>query len=305
MKVLQRMNTSVDCGYLRFGRFDIALTFCGNVLENHILEITMKFFLRKITVAEFTSSTAGIKGLEDLQWSESEWSEFKRKFIAAGTLWHKRFCLVPPDSADEFSIKDGSYFLRRTYMPNIECHFKPVLVEKEGDQHWTVKVTKVKKGDSSFPSETGPFGSDLSSDDGESNARSHYNPKTLEGFTLTQIAAAHEIGHMLGQPHVGQLKNTAACVRALKLEADNKPPEGEDARYFIGGANASVCYGWTGNTSDVNVAQNIMGLGLRVEEINAVSWRNSVAQVMWDRKELPSDWKTISGAYRNPRLISG
>jgi hypothetical protein len=302
MKVLERVNVAVDCGFIRSGRFDISLKFCGSVLDNHILELTMKFFLRKITVSEFASNTAGIKELEDLQWSESEWSEFKRKFLVSGGLWHKRFCLVPPKAADDFSIKDGWIGIRKTYMPNIECHFKPVLVEKEGDQHWTVKVTKVKKVDRSFPSETGIGGSELSSNDNEPIASAR-RTKT-KGFTTTQIGAAHEIGHMLGQPHVGQLKNTAACVRALKFNREDKTPDGEDASYFIGGSNASVCYGLTGNADDIPIAQNIMGLGLNVEETNAISWRNSVATVMWGRRELPSDWETVLGSYKSPRLIS-
>jgi len=286
---------------MRSGRFDIRLKFCGSALDNHILELTMRFYLRQITVSEFVSSTAGIKELEELQWTEAEWAEFRRKFKLTCDFWHRRFCLVPPRSADEFSISDGPIFVSRKYMPNIECHFIYDLVGKAEDAHWPVKVTKAKKGDQSFPSETGPLqGADLSSNDTDPPDK----PRKLAGLSVMQIVAAHEIGHMLGQPHVGQIKNTAACVRALKIERDGAPPpDGEDGRYFIGGAGASVCYGWSGNASDLPIAQNIMGLGMSVDGDNAISWRNALAKVVWDRSELPDGWTTVVGAYRNPRLL--
>jgi hypothetical protein len=42
-------------------------------------------------------------------------------------------------------------------------------------------------------------------------------------------------------------------------------------------------------------SENIMGMGSAIHDINAISWQNTVAQLIWGTKELPAGWGVFMG----------
>ena len=78
---------------------------------------------------------------------------------------------------------------------------------------------------------------------------------------------AHEIGHAIGLPHIGQSRNLAQCGLAIvlgqTLHANAIPA------LYKGGSNADVCYGTRSTAGDIN---NIMGAGSTFSQENARPW---------------------------------
>src|SRR5262249_55628333 len=109
---------------------------------------------------------------------------------------------------------------------------------------------------------------------------------------------AHEIGHAIGLDHIGVLKHTKKCDLAMKFSKEKKDPK-EIGFELRKGKNAKVCYGQYEHDA-VSLAENIMGLGYKFEEVNASPWTRRLAT---HTNTLASDWR-ISLAHLNPQPIN-
>ena len=75
-----------------------------------------------------------------------------------------------------------------------------------------------------------------------------------------QITVCHEVGHLLGMPHVGEWKKSTKCMAELAKDPNN-------------GGNKRPCY--EGN--DTYDRLNIMGLGMNLAYWNAAPWTHRVS----------------------------
>lgn len=293
-KVYDRHAVSIDCGSPHSGHFGARLDLCGTGVENHVLLLTMRLYLKQVTTIDnWVSVPAGVD-VERFKWSVAEWSEYQRKLKACGAFWHRRFCLVPPPDAGEFKYSGG--FFQGSYMPNIECHFELEFCGAN-ERHWEVRVLKAADG-AREETATGIGSAELDSTDADSV------PRTVrDGSVILQTAAAHEIGHMLGQPHAGALLKSNDCMRAIKLAMTQAGANAPVASYLLNSHNASACYGLVDGKLVPGVAENVMGLGMAVTEVNAISWQNTVATLVWGTPSLPSGWKTVMRSYVGPTRL--
>lgn len=288
-------NGAVGCGSPQSGNFETTLDLCGNGVDNHVLLIKLRLHLIQVTTIDNWKIIPKGFNAEPFRWSVPEWTEFQSKLKSWATFWHKRFVLVPPDDAKEFSYGSWSPF-KPTYMPNVECHFE-LEFTGSSDRHWEVKV--LKSGEKIIEdANTGKGSVELDSKDADPTLGVE-----RDGARLMQVAAVHELGHMLGQPHAGALLKTTDCLRAIQLNMRESPPDAPVASYLLNSHNASACYGLMNGRLVPGVAENVMGLGMTVTEVNAISWQNALAMVLWGKPSLPSGWKTLVRSYWGPRTL--
>jgi len=75
------------------------------------------------------------------------------------------------------------------------------------------------------------------------------------GAPIMHYTIAHEIGHAIGQPHIGVMRKTLLC--AIEMVKDS-----------FDGQNAPACYAG----DQPSLGKNVMGGGGAFSEDNAMSW---------------------------------
>jgi hypothetical protein len=282
--------------------YDSYLGKSSHPTQNHVLRLLLRVYLNPVN--KRTANDANKHSFPLKDWTSSGWEKFTKEFEKQSRLWNHRFWLIPPKhfSVVDFSI--GRKFVR----PNIECYLATELVDSPGKAHrkidvFNIDVDEVHRRDSVDDDNPrlGKFRSDahhLNSGDTRTGERTYEDAEGSEYTVKHHYTIAHEVGHALGLKHIGNLKHTERCDMAMKFEKEKRDPKTIDSP-FRGGLNAKVCYGELDN-ENVGIAENIMGVGYKFEEVNASPWTSRLVK---HTNTLTSDWK-ISLVHINPQPIS-
>jgi hypothetical protein len=196
------------------------------------------------------------------EWTMPEWGNFTNAAKKQANRWDSKFWLVPPDEFRFFDVIDQRGSKTR---PNVKCAFTLEVTPFANGAHRTIDVVNLvgreffRADDFTYKSDTSPK-SDISLDQKGAPIETH------------QETIAHETGHALGLPHIGQLLNTPNCGVAIAI-AQN--PWIIAPKNFEGGEGANVCYGY-GSTADA--INNIMGSGMQFTPEDAQPWLNRLPE---------------------------
>lgn len=186
--------------------------------------------------------------------------------------WNRKLWIELPEDFDGINrSKQGN-----EYRPYLCCMLRIEVIPSwagfgYGDHH-EIDAIRIADGASGHGSNTEQW--------------DHHDVSTISrqrlGHEVSQVIGAHEMGHLIGLPHVGVTKGYDECS------------EGKNT-------NASVCYG--NNIAD---RRNIMGSGMRVDEKDAKPWLDRIEQHFPGRSV--SEFTVKAGDFRNalhPVKIAG
>ncbi len=190
------------------------------------------------------------------KWNSHDWLRFRTKIQRESSAhWSGKFWLVPPDSALSFMYVNQR---GETWRVNVECNLKIFLTTTKG--HTRARVAHLGQPSSSV----GRFNRAQ-----RSSFRSHsrlYNNTDLrpqsKGASGTQRTHVHEVGHAIGQPHIGQMTSNVGSALQCLYAALKDPQQG---------TNSDICYGAT--PSELN---NTMGAGEAMTVRNADPWKKRI-----------------------------
>jgi hypothetical protein len=229
---------------------DSALDF-SKVNETTNAELTIYL---KVWFEPLSSSVGKIKGLDGIEFEVLDWTpedDFPGwcRSVAASVqkTWDNKLLLTLPPRYDGLDWEGPSGVWR----PYVRCRFV-FLLGDPSYHHCRVKVAIVKdRADAAFRPHSRLWTRDLNLE--LLNSGQWYN--TLG--RIEQIGAAHEVGHLLGLPHIGKLTTVKNCTMST-------PP------------NEMVCYA----VEDPNpsLANNIMGVGMQVTEFNGRPWKQELCK---------------------------
>lgn len=201
------------------------------------------------------------------KWSDLAWQFFLGQLESqANQVWDRKlwftfnkFRLFTPEFQkvkNNFLITQDAKTFRGNismylYCRPITCRFKIQLVTERVNPHHDIDVFFVT------PTGTEPP-TNLSMGSTSSNMDFYdylFTEKT------NQSVMAHEVGHILGLPHIGVTTCNEDCIKAVI----SNPSEG---------GNANICYFAKGK--GVETINNIMGWGNVVDERNANPWQKAL-----------------------------
>jgi len=285
--------------------FDSYLGKSSHPTQNHVLKLFLRVYLNPISKRS-TATDANKRSFPIKDWTPRGWAKFTEQFEKQSRMWNNRFWLIPPKHFSIMDVRSGRNFLR----PNISCSLITELVDSEAKAHrkidvFNIDVDEVKRRDDK--DDNNPYLGKFRSDDGHLDStdvdtgRRTYEDADGEEYTVKHhYTIAHEIGHALGMHHIGNLKHTVKCELAMdfKRRKDAKQIDAKDIpSNFRGGVNAKVCYG---EHDGFGLAENIMGLGYKFEEVNALPWKKRLAV---HTNTQASDWRA-SLVPLHPQTIS-
>jgi hypothetical protein len=228
-------------------------------------------------------------------WNDAEFKAFQDDVKSqADRFWDKRFCLVNVDGNNSLDVEVAGDRVR----PNVDCRFEVVWANSPASAHQIINCFKLQPGKSiiSFTR-----GTDDGSGVGQFNntdtqvgmyqipeykepCRKPYGDPLAPGGIewrdeecpagAIQLGAVHEVGHLLGLPHVGTARRGHQCIQAMLKD----PKEGPNAR---------PCY----TEPTLADAKNIMGQGSEIAPWNAMPW---VTRLFQHTGIGPQAWKVMN-----------
>jgi hypothetical protein len=232
--------------------------------ENHTLTLALKVFLRPVSPPSLQLQLDhDLKPFVIEQWPPGELAAYKKLFEADAARWNNRFWLIPPAGYTGFDVKVGNRVMR----PNVYCHLYVAAMDDASNAHCTVDVVYLQKAFTNAlgkVTNTKPTGGTFRSNDRLLDS--------LDGIPY-QVHAKfrtipHEIGHMLGLPHIG--RDSPACAVAILLAT---APNAPFAGVLTGGHGSAACYVGTAPGN----ATNVMGGGSDFSKENAKPWLDRIA----------------------------
>lgn len=231
---------------LNLGKFDATLnTDACSEYDNAELTITLKLGFRQINPAgnaatgtynDYGSASGTPRAI--VKWSPGDWAVWKNNFCAsAQRFWHGKFWLVNGRGA--FGYKVGA----TDFIPNIWCRFELLGSDASaGTHHHVIDVVRLASSENWFGSHSTLYDS--------KDTLSVQKATDSAGKPIMQRAHVHEIGHVIGLPHVDVGK--VHCPTT-------------------GNTNAASCYGV--NDHDKN---SVMGSGMRLDPEHAKPWIEAI-----------------------------
>jgi hypothetical protein len=193
------------------------------------------------------------------------WPEVKRRALEqANATWNDKLWLVTPPGFDGLDWPAGRQKLR----PNVKCSLKVTEASGPADAHALVYVVPLKSVRPLFRSRFNLWGSF------DVQARL-LRPAQLHGETNQFVTVPHEVGHLLGLHHIGEVEKVGSCK----------------ARHFWSRPTAEDVYG-DNATAPAWVGRNVMGEGTLVHDVNATPWINRMAEHT-EGKTRPDDWRAM------------
>lgn len=262
-----------------------------NASGNLVLKITLRMFLNKVEPDKITepvfralAASRGItvppgttpggylstwnknaKMIGD--WPDTAWNAFRNNVATQAKVWDGKFWLIPPDNFDHFDRAVGSWATKENEViirPNIKCEFKLEFAASASNAH--AKIDAINLLDDDFRADSATYTSQSTIP----TFHSFYRDQNNTLIPTVQSVIAHEVGHAIGQPHIGQQRNLPLCNLAI---AQANLPGGSAAGVFVGGIGATVCYGYGASAGDIN---NIMGVGSVFSIENAKPWLDRI-----------------------------
>jgi hypothetical protein len=285
--------------------FDSVLKRSLTPAHNHTLQINLRIFLHKVVPP--LNMKIGFATDYDHKlfvtgpWSNAEWMRFTQGFLRQCDMWNDKFWLIPPASFNQLDIKSGA----RTFRPNVWCRLNVELAGSAATAHRSIDVVNIDAkwaarmyGGTESDVNRGTFRSD-SGDYDTFDVRPHVEDVTIAGGTTvkaTHYTIAHEIGHAIGQDHIGVVREDPACRVAMIM--DEHTPD--MLKFMIpgvlrSGPNSQVCYG---EFSSAAVGKNVMGGGGEFEAANAKPWQD----LMPIHSKDPDKW-TVSMTRVPPKVV--
>ncbi|HMB71751.1 MAG TPA: hypothetical protein VKU85_20735 [bacterium] len=239
-------------------QFDSTLTRDG---KKAVLELDLRLLLKPIP--EGIVFDADRKMFVTQRWNTHEWIAYKTRLAReAGTFWSGKFWLVPPESARSLTYVNN---LGERWRVPVECRLRVHLATTRGH----TKVLVAHLGQPATSEEA--LNRQLRRAHGGNAFRSHaqlYDQDDLDpvnrGTGLRQRTHVHEVGHAIGQPHIGQMTANVTSALQCTLAAIANPEQG---------TNSGICYGATAAEK-----QNVMGMGERLTAVNAQPWQQRILQ---------------------------
>lgn len=239
------------------------------------LIITLRILFKKVeryTDGAFFKDTNN-QTFELRNWGEAEWIAFKRDACAmAQRAWNEKLWLMTPDYYDGLDWPTNN----PTHRANVHCGFRCVEASSPLEAHAQVRVACLLN-----PVDGVAFRSNFTLWDNCDMVKAQFNNATSPGEVLDFYTVPHEVGHLLGLHHIGEVERLGACV---------SPPAGA----------VGQCYA---NTPDARpwMQRNIMGTGTIVHDINGDPWAKRMA-MHTEGDTRASHWK-VQAVRCAPRRI--
>lgn len=226
--------------------------------------------------------------LED--WKPLRMAHFRRRFEKeAEDFWSGKFTLVPTDSGFTELDRKRKIFERGVIRPNVLCTLDIQLVDSGA--HQVIEVFRLERDHAKgFRSDAKHvktadlkaikptlYRSDYSEDDWRDSAGTYFLGRWRKRVEVRHDAICHEVGHALGQAHIMDLQYNGNVTKSDQND--------RDSRAYLGKTVAD--------------SVNIMGMGTRLAEVNAVSWLDRIGA---HTKSTKSQWRVVLG-HVGPQLL--
>jgi len=230
--------------------------------NNCNLTLTIKLYVKKVEPAGGTAKGT-YKDADDtdrkiVRWG-AKWLPWITKLRReCEDFWHGKFWLKCPSGFDKFDYVDKGV----TYRPNVWCRFRLKVVSSPGTAHHKIEAVRLDNTEDFFRSHSELY----------DNRDLDPQPQDHGSVKKTHL---HEIGHLLGLPHVGeggpQGLGWAIC-----------------ALHTLGGGstNDSQCYGVLDDEK-----RDVMGSGSERRAWHAKPWQEAIemfsgiGQTQWQAEQ--------------------